>query len=563
MIEFDKSPLSDVIEILLRDMNSGGNILLDGQQLTKKFLPLIKPRAQKSDAEKIFRTRTQAEVFTPTEVVKFMVDALDDGKIDSRWLEIACGEAPFITNRYDAESGEQIPLERRVGILDRKLRAAKNLDEIKRAVQSVYGYELQGDSLLIARANVLLSFAERAENFSDSDLAEAAEIIAWNFFQFDATQEISPLFGTQIADWLAGRRFVFGGNTMKKFGFAIGNPPYQEETDNDSTRKLPVYNKIMDAARKVAEKTVLITPARFLFNAGDTPKDFNRRMLNDPHFKVLDYAPDAKKYFKGVEIEGGVAVTQYDTTKTFEPIGTFTPFPELNSIHKKVCVDNENFRPLSEIIFGQTIYRLTKKFHEDNPDAVKIISKGHANDFATVLMDRFRHLFFDEKPEDGNEYIQVQGRQNNLRVCKYFRSDWVTHPAPLNKFKILVPTANGSGAIGEMGSTPLIGAPILSTPFVGNTETFITIGTFDTRDEAEACLKYVKGKFCRAMLGILKVTQHATPDKWAKVPLQDFTSASDIDWSVSISEIDAQLYRKYALDSAEIEFIERHVKAMT
>ena len=72
-------------------------------------------------------------------------------------------------------------------------------------------------------------------------------------------------------------------------------------------------------------------------------------------------------------------------------------------------------------------------------------------------------------------------------------------------------------------------------------------------------MKYIKSKFARAMLGILKITQDNTADKWAKVPLQDFTSASDIDWS---GNVDAQLYKKYGLDASEIEFIERHVKEM-
>lgn len=72
----------------------------------------------------------------------------------------------------------------------------------------------------------------------------------------------------------------------------------------------------------------------------------------------------------------------------------------------------------------------------------------------------------------------------------------------------------------------------------------------------------IKSKFCRAMLGVLKVTQHNPPPTWAKVPLQDFSASSDIDWSKSISEIDAQLYRKYNLSEEEIIFIERKVRAM-
>ena len=90
----------------------------------------------------------------------------------------------------------------------------------------------------------------------------------------------------------------------------------------------------------------------------------------------------------------------------------------------------------------------------------------------------------------------------------------------------------------------------------------MTIGAFDTRTEAEACLKYVKTKFARTMLGILKATQDNKKETWRFVPLQDFTAASDIDWTLSVAEIDQQLYRKYGLEAEEIAFIEEKVRAM-
>ena len=122
---------------------------------------------------------------------------------------------------------------------------------------------------------------------------------------------------------------------------------------------------------------------------------------------------------------------------------------------------------------------------------------------------------------------------------------------------MFIPQAIGSGAFGEVLSTPLI-----AHPRVGATETFLSIGGFDTKEEAEACLKYIKTKFARAMLGILKITQAATRDKWAKVPLQDFTFNSDIDWTQSINDIDQQLYSKYEFTEEEINFIESKVKEM-
>lgn len=88
------------------------------------------------------------------------------------------------------------------------------------------------------------------------------------------------------------------------------------------------------------------------------------------------------------------------------------------------------------------------------------------------------------------------------------------------------------------------------------------MGNFDTEAEADALVKYLKTKFARALLGILKVTQDVTPRVWGLVPQQDFTPSSIIDWSQSVADIDRQLYEKYGLDDDEIEFIESHVKEM-
>jgi type II restriction enzyme len=127
----------------------------------------------------------------------------------------------------------------------------------------------------------------------------------------------------------------------------------------------------------------------------------------------------------------------------------------------------------------------------------------------------------------------------------------------LEKFKVFIPSVSGNGAFGEALSSPLIGLPKITT-----TQTFLTIGAFDTPCEAKAALKYICTKFARALLGVLKVTQHITSPKWKYVPLQDVTPASDIDWTKSVADIDQQLYEKYRLDEAEIEFIETHVKEM-
>ena len=132
-----------------------------------------------------------------------------------------------------------------------------------------------------------------------------------------------------------------------------------------------------------------------------------------------------------------------------------------------------------------------------------------------------------------------------------------------NKYKVILPASNGSGAIGEVLSTPMVGAPMVGAPMVGHSQTFISIGAFDSEQEAEHCLKYVKTKFLRAMLGVLKITQQNKQSTWFYVPQQDFSKNSDIKWDCSIKEIDDQLYKKYKLTDNEVDFIEANVREMS
>ncbi len=279
-------------------------------------------------------------------------------------------------------------------------------------------------------------------------------------------------------------------------------------------------------------------------------------MLDDPHFKILYYKRESSQVFSNTEIKGGIVISYHDKKHEFGPIGTFTPFEELNNILHKVK-NNPAFSTFSTIVITRTAYRLTDKMHIDHPEAIGQLSEGHAYDMSTNIFDRLPQIFFSQKPDDGNEYIQILGRINNERVYKYIRSDYVNRVANLNYYKLVLPSANGNGTFGETLSNPVI-----DSPMVGSTETFISIGKFENRQHAENAMKYVKTKFARALLGVLKATQHITPEKWLYVPLQDFTPSSDIDWSVSIPEIDQQLYAKYGLDENEIAFIESHVKEM-
>lgn len=343
-----------------------------------------------------------------------------------------------------------------------------------------------------------------------------------------------------------------GGSLDMKFDVVVGNPPYQEEAVGTSTKDLPIYSYFYDLAEQIAPQYCLISPARFLFNAGGTNKNWNDKMLNDTHLRVMYYEQKSADVFPNTDIKGGVAVVLRDAKRDFGAIGTFTHFSELNSIINKVSSLTE--MTLDEIIANRGQYRFSDKIYQDYPHDMKCISDRR---IASNAFDNLPELFTDEKPNDGLEYIQIFGRVGNDRGYKWFKRVYLSEPPTFEKYKVMLPKANGSGAIGEVLSTPLVGEPL-----VGFTETFISVGAFDTEAEAQDCLKYVKSKFARTMLGVLKVTQDNPRDKWVKVPLQDFTPQSDIDWTQSIPDIDRQLYAKYGLDENEIAFIEEKVKSM-
>ena len=336
----------------------------------------------------------------------------------------------------------------------------------------------------------------------------------------------------------------------RKFTAIVGNPPYQITTDR--TSDTPIYHLFMDVAFQICDKVSFITPARFLFNAGKTPAEWNNRVLNDPHFKVIWYKPKSTDVFPNVDIKGGVAVTFRNAVEDFGSVGTFTAFDELNSIIRKVSA--RTIGTLNNIIYPQNKFILGELYKDFPYLKDRIGSDGKEKRLTTSIFD-FKEIFKDTR--NSNEDLCILGLVKNIRTYKYISPQYIESHQNLMKYKVLVPKSNGSGALGEVLSTPLIGEPL-----IGYTQSFISIGSFDNVNEAEACLKYIKSKFARVMLGILKATQDNSKEVWRLVPLQNFTSESNIDWSKSVAEIDQQLYAKYGLDESEISFIESKIKPM-
>lgn len=472
------------------------------------------------------------QIFTPRKVVKMMIDGIE-------------AESPELFQRTDStfidlymKSGMYITEIVKKLFTNTRHNYSSDADCLKHILENqVYGLAPTGVLHGITTSYILGFDTEHTisgKNFAEHDLLPETK---------DGTAATKPaqLFGN-------------GGNMMK-FDAVVGNPPYQDVATGDSTQAPPVYHLFLSSAYKIADTACLISPARFLFNAGATPSAWNKKMLTDSHLKVLSFEQDSSKIFPGTDIKGGIAVTFRNTNSDFGAIEVYTSFPELNSILQKV--EGVSERSLSEIIYGQNAYQFTKTLHDENPIAKSQLSKGHERDVITNAFETLSYVFYDEKPHDGETYIQISGRINNLRRNKFIKASYIKEHENLNKWKVFIPKANGSGAIGEVLSTPLIGEPL-----IGHTQTYVSVGKFDTKNEAVACMKYIKSKFARAMLGILKITQDNPAPKWRCVPLQDFSSNSDINWSKSMSKIDQQLYKKYGLNQEEIDFIESRVKAM-
>lgn len=646
----DVSPF--LLDLLLQDKTTGRNIvwatddyIANGSAYAaeKEILPalitgantkIIQPRIAKDKEAQRNRTRKSAEVFTPSWICRLMNDLCDEewfgrknvfniptgddrnwtptaspvefeqgkGKtpawtryVDSKRLEITCGEAPYLVSRYDTTTGEVLPIERRIGVLDRKMRVVGENTEsetewffwARRAYESTYGYEFQGDNLLLARENLLFTFTDYyTAKFQKSApltlLKQIANIIAWNVWQMDGLKDCVPFRAEQcpqldlfadipsfaeqtdciIKDWRSKKILKFkelkGINTMK-FDFVIGNPPYQEAYKNTKgSGANSIYDRFIDEAVKLSKRVELIHPARFLFNAGSTSKVWNEKMLNDEHFKILRYEADSAVFFPMLPtpIKGGIAISYIDTLKTFEKIEIFTPYKELNKIIKKV-EKSILFQSISQICVTSYAYHFTEKSHQDYPEMVSLMSEGHSYDLTSNCFEKIPFLFLDETHEDDKDYAKILGRYNNRRSYRYIKREYINDVSNFDFYKIFLPKANGNGTFGE-----IISEPIIAEPKTGSTETFMSLGCFSNLKEAQNLLKYIKTKFSRSLLGVIKVTQDVSPAKWKYVPLQDFTDKSDIDWSKSVREIDQQLYAKYGLSDDEIAFIEKNVKEM-
>lgn len=337
-----------------------------------------------------------------------------------------------------------------------------------------------------------------------------------------------------------------------KFGAIVGNPPYQapistaESNKSLSKQLFPDFIKISLSLN--SSYVCLITPMRWFTGDAQDKSFVSLRKYLKSHNGISNLClyHDVRDVFSNVVIKGGVCI--FLNQNGYKGNVRF-------NIKGKDC-DIIQIRPLFEqgmdiILSDNRDYKILQKVHHEN--SLTQITTGR-NPFGIIGKEDFvQSISTLNKAKDS---CVLRCKNNNIR---YVTRDKLTKNKDiLKKYKIIISKSAGDPATDKN----IIGTPYLGNPWDACTDSFITIGAFNTKAEAIHLQKYIKTTFLRYLVSILKTSQNVTQIVYKYVPLQNFTSKSDIDWSKTIAEIDQQLFTKYGLTAEEIAFIESKVKPM-
>lgn len=542
---------------------------------------VIKPRTEKTKTEQTGRARSKAEVFTPSWICNKQNNLVDNAwvgkenifnrEIGNSWetttqhiqfptpsgktwkdyvldvrLEISCGEAPYLVSRFDAVSGEKISLERRIGLLDRKMRVVdENTTTYKewkewavKAYQSIYGYDWQGDNVFLARKNLLYTFidyfTDRFHKEPETDLLfEIAEIISWNIWQMDGLSNKIPVLcenkSCVIKNWVSEKTIAF--EDARFFDAVVGNPPYQIMDGGNKSSATPIYNHFVSVSKKLGAQYIsMIMPAKW-YTGGKGLDAFRNEMLNDRHIsKLVDYT-DSLDCFQNVDVAGGVCFFLRDESyfgdcecfniikgrRTFakKPLNThdiFIRYPVADGVIAKVSNQGED--SLQTMVTSRKPFGLPTNCKPENSGDLSLRYNGGIG------------KFHSDKVPSGKEMI----------------SDW----------KVIVSylTAEHAGQPDKNGQFRILSTMEVLPPQSICTETYLVAGCFQSEKEAENYDAYLKTKFVRFLIGQVALSQHITKNCFRFVPKQDFS----VNWT------DEKLYEKYGLSDEEVSFIESIIK---
>lgn len=513
------------------------------------------------------------EVFTPPEVANAMLDLLPQELFsdpNTTFLDPACKSGVFLREIAKRLLNGLLPgWKQRVETIDTKKSFGEPLTSEEEAFQEklqstldhifhkqLFGIAITELTSLLSRRSVYCSKYPNSK-YSVSRFDDPSGNIRYKRIQHRWQNKKCVFCGASQGEYdrdpsleSHAYEFIHTTNPEKlfnmKFDVIIGNPPYQLSDGGAQASAIPIYNKFVDIAKKLNPQFLcMIIPARWM-TGGRGLDEFRKEMINDKSIQYLYDFANSSDCFTGVEIKGGVCYFLRNTN--YEGKCTIFRHTDKGTRESKRYLVEEG-----DTIFVREDWLISIK-NKVNISAStsfdKIVSSMRPYGLrGDVFKNPYKYHLpaMSELPQKG--YYSVLGLNNLKREYRYIPRDYPlpTNNPSLNKWKLFVTRNWGIGSFDDIPSKPVVAGP-------GElcTETFIEFGPFESKEEVENVLSYLKTKFFRAMVAIRKQDQGSSKAVYHYVPIQDFTKP----WT------DEELYAKYGLTDEEIAFIESMIKPM-
>lgn len=476
------------------------------------------------------------EVFTPPSLANQVLDLLPQELFRSpktRFLDPFTKSGVFlreIVKRLDKGLEDQIP--------DRQSR----IDHIMH--NQVYGIACTELTALLARRSVYCSktangrFAVSRFDNPEGNIRYEAIQHSWvgGKCRFCGASQSVYDRGTDAEQY--AYQFIHTDNPSQltgnmTFDVIIGNPPYQLADGGNAASAKPLYHLFVQQAIRLSPRYLsMIIPARW-YSGGKGLDEFRDLMLNDTRLSYLVDYFDSNDCFPGIDLSGGVCYFLWDQQHSGDCI-VRSIINGKESIIQRPLIEKGND---SFVRFNSSISILEKIKQFQESSFIQLVSSRKPFGIAT------------------NEKIDTEKGINGIKIYAYPKNGYIeSSKVSANKQSVYKPKVLISYAYGERGNFPYL---VIGKPFIGEvnsccSETYLMIGPFDTTNECENVMSYIRTKFFRFLVLLRKNTQHATSKVYQFVPLQDFSHP----WT------DEMLYKKYNLTEDEIAFIESMIRPM-
>lgn len=476
------------------------------------------------------------EVFTPPSLANQVLDLLPQELFRSpktKFLDPFTKSGVFlreIVKRLDKGLEDQIP--------DRQSR----IDHIMH--NQVYGIACTELTALLARRSVYCSktangrFAVSKFDNPEGNIRYEAIKHTWvgGKCRFCGASQLVYDRGTDAEQY--AYQFIHTDNPSQltgnmTFDVIIGNPPYQLADGGNAASAKPLYHLFVQQAIRLSPRYLsMIIPARW-YSGGKGLDEFRDLMLNDTRLSYLVDYFDSNDCFPGIDLSGGVCYFLWDQQHSGDCI-VRSIINGKESIIQRPLIEKGND---SFVRFNSSISILEKIKQFQESSFIQLVSSRKPFGIAT------------------NEKIDTEKGINGIKIYAYPKNGYIeSSKVSANKQSVYKPKVLISYAYGERGNFPYL---VIGKPFIGEvnsccSETYLMIGPFDTTNECENVMSYIRTKFFRFLVLLRKNTQHATSKVYQFVPLQDFSHP----WT------DEMLYKKYNLTEDEIAFIESMIRPM-